>query len=150
MPRNAEIIECLSLGRVSLANCYFAHNSSGFPVLLRFYDAQFGRSCHPLHRHPGPVARTWRRPFPSCGVPSHQAPTSDRESLPATIPQFTLVRPHPRRLAGALGASNSSPPFCNRTEALDTASSSQSYELSLIHISEPTRLGMISYAVFCL
>src|SRR5450756_2686123 len=24
------------------------------------------------------------------------------------------------------------------------------YELSLIHISEPTRLGMISYAVFCL
>ena len=24
------------------------------------------------------------------------------------------------------------------------------HELSLIHISEPTRLGMISYAVFCL
>src|SRR5450756_2346516 len=24
------------------------------------------------------------------------------------------------------------------------------WELSLIHISEPTRLGMISYAVFCL
>ena len=24
------------------------------------------------------------------------------------------------------------------------------YSLSLIHISEPTRLGMISYAVFCL
>src|SRR5450756_2986352 len=24
------------------------------------------------------------------------------------------------------------------------------YRLSLIHISEPTRLGMISYAVFCL
>ena len=24
------------------------------------------------------------------------------------------------------------------------------YYLSLIHISEPTRLGMISYAVFCL
>ena len=24
------------------------------------------------------------------------------------------------------------------------------YKLSLIHISEPTRLGMISYAVFCL
>ena len=24
------------------------------------------------------------------------------------------------------------------------------YGLSLIHISEPTRLGMISYAVFCL
>src|SRR5450759_5732262 len=26
----------------------------------------------------------------------------------------------------------------------------QAHELSLIHISEPTRLGMISYAVFCL
>ena len=25
-----------------------------------------------------------------------------------------------------------------------------SFTLSLIHISEPTRLGMISYAVFCL
>jgi hypothetical protein len=35
---------------VTLANCYFAHNSSGFPVLLRFCDAQFGRSVHPLHR----------------------------------------------------------------------------------------------------
>src|SRR5659263_452276 len=28
--------------------------------------------------------------------------------------------------------------------------SAQVFELSLIHISEPTRLGMISYAVFCL
>src|SRR5450756_3034702 len=27
---------------------------------------------------------------------------------------------------------------------------SQGHTLSLIHISEPTRLGMISYAVFCL
>src|SRR5450756_3213385 len=27
---------------------------------------------------------------------------------------------------------------------------SSKYNLSLIHISEPTRLGMISYAVFCL
>src|SRR5450756_2664758 len=30
------------------------------------------------------------------------------------------------------------------------AGSAQSQYLSLIHISEPTRLGMISYAVFCL
>ena len=33
---------------------------------------------------------------------------------------------------------------------LNLADSSLSEELSLIHISEPTRLGMISYAVFCL
>src|SRR5437762_5549154 len=57
------------------------------------------------------VARSWRRPFPSCGVASPQAPTPDRESLPASIPQFIRVRPHPRRLDGTLGASNSSPPF---------------------------------------
>src|SRR5450756_2450371 len=31
-----------------------------------------------------------------------------------------------------------------------TASGYEGYDLSLIHISEPTRLGMISYAVFCL
>src|SRR5450759_555146 len=32
----------------------------------------------------------------------------------------------------------------------DVDASIKFYELSLIHISEPTRLGMISYAVFCL
>src|SRR5450756_2899868 len=31
-----------------------------------------------------------------------------------------------------------------------TLGAGSSLELSLIHISEPTRLGMISYAVFCL
>src|SRR5450756_1495636 len=34
--------------------------------------------------------------------------------------------------------------------SLETLSGSNAYNLSLIHISEPTRLGMISYAVFCL
>ena len=118
----------VALPRLSLANCYFAHNSSGFPVLLRFCDAQSSRSVHPLDRHLGPVALSWRRPCPSCGVPSLLAPTADRESLPATIPKSTLVRPHPRWLAGALDASNSPAPFPNRTEALDSASPSQSYE----------------------
>src|SRR5450759_745720 len=32
----------------------------------------------------------------------------------------------------------------------DEASCDMAPQLSLIHISEPTRLGMISYAVFCL
>jgi hypothetical protein len=41
-----------------LANCYFAHDSSGFPILLLFFDAQSGRSCYPLDRYAGPVART--------------------------------------------------------------------------------------------
>ena len=34
--------------------------------------------------------------------------------------------------------------FCDEVDSLPFA------DLSLIHISEPTRLGMISYAVFCL
>jgi thiosulfate reductase cytochrome b subunit len=111
-----------------LANCYFAHDSSGFPVLLLFFDAHSGRSCYPLDRHAGPVARTWRRPFHRCGVASAKAPTPDRESLPPKIAQSARVGPDPRRLAGTLGASNSSAPFRNRTEALDILRPSQSHE----------------------
>jgi len=100
-----------------LANCYFAHDSSGFPILLLFFDAQSGRSCYPLDRHAGSVARTWWRPFPGRGVASPETPApqelvtksfqikktsqtsswhkrrvedavrADRESLPATIAQ---------------------------------------------------------------
>jgi hypothetical protein len=57
---------------------------------------------HPFHRHPGSVARSWRRPFPSRGVPSPRAPTLDRESLP-TILQSLRVGPHSCRLDGTLG-----------------------------------------------
>src|SRR5271169_7208572 len=105
-----------------MANCYFAHDSSGFPVLLLFFDAQSGRSCYPLDRHAGPVARTWWRPFPGRGVASPETPAPDRESLPATIAQSIRGGPHPCRLAGALGASNPPSPFRNCTETLDTAS----------------------------
>jgi len=34
---------------VWLANCYFDHDSSGFPILLRFCNAQSSRSFHSLH-----------------------------------------------------------------------------------------------------
>src|ERR1700730_16569703 len=89
---------------VWLANCYFACNSLGFPVLLLSCDAQFGRSFHPFDRYPGPFGRTWRRPFHSCGVASPQTPTLDREPLPATIPQSMRVGPHPGRLDGTTEA----------------------------------------------
>ena len=36
------------------------------------------------------------------------------------------------------------------SELADILKNEYGIELSLIHISEPTRLGMISYAVFCL
>src|SRR6516165_1249286 len=111
-----------------LANCYFSQDSSGFPVLLRFCDARSGRSFHPLHRYPGPLARTWRRPFHTCGVASPQAPTPDRESPQAPIAESMRVGPHPRRFDGALGASYSSAPVRNRTEALNTARPPQSLE----------------------
>src|SRR5450759_3882324 len=39
--------------------------------------------------------------------------------------------------------------FAESTSRL-TQKGSEGNDLSLIHISEPTRLGMISYAVFCL
>src|SRR6266550_7547899 len=98
------------------------------PSCYAFCDAQSVRSFHPLDRHLGPVARSWRRPFPSCGVPSPQAPAPNRESFSATIAESIRVGPRPCRLDGALGASNSSAPFRNYTEALDTASPSQSHE----------------------
>ena len=84
-----------------LANCYFSQDSSGFPVLLPFFDAQSGRSFRPFHRRPGSVARSWQRPFPSRGVASPQTPTPDRESLPATIAQSNLCASD-RILAGLL------------------------------------------------
>jgi len=51
---------------VWLANCYFAHNSLGFPALLPFCDAPAGRSFH--SSVPWPAARTWQRPFHTWGV----------------------------------------------------------------------------------
>src|SRR5450756_2828182 len=42
------------------------------------------------------------------------------------------------------------PAFEYTPQQVKQAVSSYGMELSLIHISEPTRLGMISYAVFCL
>jgi len=110
-----------------LANCYFAHNSLGFPVLLPFFNASSRRPFHPLNRHPDPVAPTWRRPFPHCRVPSAQTP-APRKSLPASISHAILVGPHPCRLDGALDPSYSSFPFRDCSEAFYPASPSQSHE----------------------
>ena len=111
-----------------LANCYFAHNSLRFPALLPFFNASSLRPFHPPNRRPDPVVPTWRRPFPRCRVPSSQTPTPDPESLPTPISHAVLVGPRPCRLDDALGPSYSSSPFRNRTEALDSASFSQSHE----------------------
>src|ERR1700730_1895768 len=54
------IVALVSIVACGWPNYYFAHDSSGFPILLRFCDAQSGRSFHRLHHHSGPVARTWQ------------------------------------------------------------------------------------------
>jgi hypothetical protein len=77
--RKLFVAKFTAFGDLCLANCYFAHDSSGFPILLLFFDAQSGRSCYPLDRNAGPVARTWWRPFPGRGVASPKTPASDRE-----------------------------------------------------------------------
>src|SRR6266436_1372563 len=59
---------------------------------------------------------------------SPQAPTPDRESLQAPIAESIRVGSHPCRLDGARGASYTSAPVRNRTEALHTARPSQSLE----------------------
>jgi hypothetical protein len=58
---------------VWLADCYFAHNAVGLPVLLGFCDAGSRRPFHPFHHYPGSLARTkfvpqlWRTLlFPGC------------------------------------------------------------------------------------
>jgi len=114
--------------RLSLANCHFARNSSGFPFC---YDSAM-RNLVVLFIH---FIATLARLLGPGGVRSlvaesllikHQLLIANRSRQRS--PNLHSSRPHPRRLAGALGASNSSPPFCNRTEALDTARPSQSYE----------------------
>src|SRR5665648_1151343 len=77
-------------------------------------------------RHRGNIART-RPPCALCG-----------EDIDYTLPWYdprAFVVDHilPLTLGGP-----------------DTIANKQAAHLSLIHISEPTRLGMISYAVFCL
>ena len=95
----------------------------GFPSCY-YASMRTGRSCYPLDRHAGPVARTWWRPFLGPGVASPETQAPDRESLPATMAESIRGGPHPWRLAGALGASNPPSPFRNCTEALDTARAS--------------------------
>src|SRR5437762_4319802 len=129
VPTSALRSFCMGGSRnVWLANCYFAHDSSGFPVLLPFFDAPSRGSFHPFPCYPGPPARTWRCPFHRCGVASPQTPTPDPESLPATILQSLRVGPYSCRRDGTLDATNSSAPFRNCTEAFDTARPSQSHE----------------------
>jgi len=69
---------------------YFAHNSSGFSILLPFFNAPSAGSFHPFPCYPRPPARTWRCPFLSCGVASPQTPTPAPESLRQRSPNLRV------------------------------------------------------------
>jgi hypothetical protein len=85
-----------------LANCYFAHDSLGFPVLLPFFDGQSGRFI--------PLIATMARLLGAVGVRSIVAESLllEHQLLSPSIAESKRVGSHPRRLAGAPGASNSS------------------------------------------
>src|SRR4029077_11805798 len=114
---------CLWLGE-----CFFFPYFLRISLPARFCDEQSGHSVYPFPCYPGPLARSWRRPFHRCGVPYPQAPTLDRDSLTTTIADFIHIEPNPARLNGTLGTSHSSAPFRNCTEAFDTAGPSQIHE----------------------
>src|SRR5450759_5072847 len=74
-------------------------------------------------------------PMPSCVVMSvRKNSVTEQSTPPVTQRGYGVRRAHQ----------------FSDTTALGTVESRWGQDLSLIHISEPTRLGMISYAVFCL
>src|SRR5450756_510141 len=95
------------------------------------------------YQYPGPCCRLMA--YPRVSVASRMPKTSHHQTpslMRLVTPRHSLPEPNYfSRIADArqwqIGAD---------TEA----SPSHVSRLSLIHISEPTRLGMISYAVFCL
>src|SRR5450756_551171 len=102
------------------------------------------------HRPAAPSRRGLPLPEPRCPAPRRRPPppwhlplssiSARREGSPAdtrgATPGWRGRRPHPND---------------RRSEDPAPEESGRPHSaLSLIHISEPTRLGMISYAVFCL
>src|SRR5450756_2729903 len=79
-----------------------------------------------------------------CAAPRERAPTSPGRTAPPSGP---AVRRR-RSPAGELHVERDLP--WRVLEVPEDAGAPPVPEISLIHISEPTRLGMISYAVFCL
>src|SRR5450756_1058524 len=94
--------------------------SPGLVILILEFGRNVGR---PERRRPGPRRAGGRRGLIECGCHA-RAPRSKR---------YDTAR---RRRERSPAARSEQP----RSDVVD---------LSLIHISEPTRLGMISYAVFC-
>src|SRR5450759_813614 len=98
---------------------------------------------HPVHAQTGPTATAAQQQFAkqlSGGRVVHSSPT------------FADVDGDGKEeiIIGTTGESGSGYGRPTILGAYHSTDGSTLWELSLIHISEPTRLGMISYAVFCL
>src|SRR5678815_966727 len=101
-------------------------------------------SLHP----PGSMALDRRRTVIALGIACVAAACSHSNPTPPSLPEpktWTAAQDHAQMME-QLGIRALRPgPSGNEQDA-----NHANYDLSLIHISEPTRLLSISYAVFCL
>src|SRR5450756_11052 len=93
----------------------------------------------------------FRSHYPKADFSRIEASTS---SWPGFVPAIHVLTSHRQKKTWMPGTRPGMTKICTKRprhgrEALNQNSRGGPY-LSLIHISEPTRLGMISYAVFCL
>src|SRR5450759_3374037 len=92
----------------------------------------------------GPITQFW--------TSDTGRPAEDRHMQ--TVARKSVAEGPPSKPPTAKAPDIASVPVPDTLEALhvnpDTGLTHAEVDLSLIHISEPTRLGMISYAVFCL
>src|SRR5665648_1283692 len=93
----------------------------------------------------------WRTPFGGRPAPERSTPVDERLEKEVNLLHASICQAlaDPKRILILYALSEGPKNVSELTEALDVPQPTVS-RLSLIHISEPTRLGMISYAVFCL
>src|SRR5665648_345284 len=72
-------------------------------------------------------------------IPTGKPPHKNRTDISEGAMRYEMIK----------RAIHDNPAFDISTLELERQGPSYTVDLSLIHISEPTRLGMISYAVFC-
>src|SRR5450756_2957041 len=100
-----------------------------------------------------PSVTTTGMASPAASTPRAALPRDERREVSIPADSSVANRENRKQVAAATGAATTDTIAGPQPAALHTitgASARAAVNLSLIHISEPTRLGMISYAVFCL
>src|SRR5450756_2973574 len=100
--------------------------------------------------HPLPAGRAGSAAAGSSPVVSSSAGAAGEAAAPAAAADVSAASVSLEGPQSRPSALRSDSAAAAATGGAGTAFSSAGRPLSLIHISEPTRLGMISYAVFCL